>query len=228
MGGEQIKVLVVDDSTVIRGMLAKVLEDDPAIKFVATAANGELALKHLSRMPVDVVTLDVEMPIMDGLTTLHEIVSKYPAIKVIMVSSKTEKGAKTTLDAMAAGAADFVPKPAANREGDSVRELRDELIAKIHTLSGVLPATAQQAATGNSAGAAPRRNRPANVRPEILVIGSSTGGPNALPVVLRGLSPDFKLPILIVQHMPPVFTRQLAIQLEDACGRPCSASTAGW
>ena len=209
IGKKRIRVLVVDDAVVVRRLLTTILESDPAIEVVGTAANGKIALSKLGQLRPDAVVLDVEMPVMDGLETLREIRKRNATVPVIMFSTLTERGAATTLDALALGASDYVTKPA---NVGSVREaqerIRRELIPKLKGLCGwespvSRPPTRQRPAVGR------RRERI-----EVVVIGVSTGGPNALAQVIPALPGDFPVPVLIVQHMPPVFTRLLAERLD--------------
>jgi two-component system chemotaxis response regulator CheB len=223
--GERIRVLVVDDSVVIRRLVTHALEEDPDVEVVGTAANGSIALHRIPQYNPDVLTLDVEMPEMDGLETLRHLRRAYPQIRVIMFSTLTERGAAVTLEALTLGASDYVSK--ASNEGSldrSMTRLREELVPKIKQFF-VLPAKIGAAAGPEPAlvqGAPPPwRSRPAlqntKVRPRVVVIGVSTGGPNALSAILPQFPADFPLPILLVQHMPPLFTRFLADRLCASC-----------
>jgi two-component system chemotaxis response regulator CheB len=221
----KIRILVVDDAVVFRRMVAEELSNDPALEVVGTAANGRIALARMAQVSPDLVILDIEMPEMDGLATLAELRKTYPRLPVIMFSALTERGAEATLDALALGATDYFTKPA-SAEGleGSLKVIREELIPKIKTLfasarkqTGAKVEPCPTAQSPKSAGwhdtPAPRRPgaRPGPV--QVLAIGTSTGGPNALAEVLGGLPADFPVPILIVQHMPPLFTRLLAERL---------------
>lgn len=213
----KIRVLIVDDSVVMRRMIGSILERDAELEVVGAAAHGGLALQKIPQVNPDVITLDVEMPEMDGITTLRAIRKTYPKLPVIMFSTLTAKGAVTTLEALDAGASDYVAKPAnlgAINEG--LLKLEHELIPKIKALCrapvpGALhraPSLAVSLVTGRPAAAPP----PA-VPFGILCIGTSTGGPNALAEVFKLFPGDFPLPIVIVQHMPPLFTAFLAERL---------------
>ena len=201
------RVLVVDDSSFFRRRLAEALEADPAIEVVGSAGHGGLALDKIPQVNPDLVTLDVEMPVLDGLQTLAEIRARWPKLPVIMVSASTERGAAVTIDALLAGASDYVLKPTGATAGEGLQAWRAELIAKVLRLTGASrPAPARAAASALPA------LQPAAV-PEIVAIGASTGGPQALHELLRCLPPGWPVPIVVVQHMPPLFTRTLAERL---------------
>lgn len=210
--GARIRVLVVDDSVVIRRLVATVLEGDPQLEVVGTASNGAIALARVPQLSPDVITLDVEMPEMNGLEMLRELRKTYRDVRVIMFSTLTERGASATMEALSSGADDYVTKASNFGALDrSMEALRGELIPKIKqffTIEGSEPP-------------ASRAQRPAPVtplrtgtRPQVVAIGVSTGGPTALGEILPQFPADFPLPILIVQHMPPVFTRLLAERLQ--------------
>jgi two-component system, chemotaxis family, protein-glutamate methylesterase/glutaminase len=213
-----IGVLVVDDSVVIRRMVSAVLDDDPDIEVVGTAANGRIALDKLPQLRPDIIILDVEMPVMDGLATLRSLRPTHPSLPVIMFSTLTERGAMATLDALAAGASDYVTKPShVGSVAASIDRVRVELIPKIKALVGasrqrVAPGAASRPRTPNVA-ARPDRLNPV----EAIVIGCSTGGPDALAVIAAGLPADLGVPLIIVQHMPPLFTRLFADRLDRNC-----------
>jgi two-component system chemotaxis response regulator CheB len=201
----KIRVLVVDDAVVFRRLVADELSADPAIEVVGTAANGKIALARLPQVSPDLVILDVEMPELDGLATLREIRKGYPKLPVIMFSALTERGAAATLDALALGATDYFPKPAAGGRDASLRVIREDLIPEIKALCGRAAAPAV---------AIPPKAAPAvGGRVEVVAIGTSTGGPTALTELFAGLPADLPVPVVIVQHMPPMFTRLLAERL---------------
>jgi len=212
-----IRVLVVDDSVVIRRMVSGILGEDPRLEVVGTAPNGRIGLQKISQVNPDVVTLDIEMPEMDGLETLRELRHTWPALPVIMFSALTERGAAATLEALSLGASDYVTKPAGvGNQQESLNRIRDDLIPRIVALAGH-PATAESPRPVVSPPAPrPLGHRGAADPVEIVAIGVSTGGPNALARLLPMLPVDFPLPIVIVQHMPPVFTRFLAERLSAA------------
>jgi two-component system chemotaxis response regulator CheB len=213
----KIRVLVVDDSVVIRRLVSDVLSKDPDIEVAGVAANGRIALEKIIQLRPDVVTLDVEMPEMDGLQALKHIRRSYPRLAVIMFSTLTGRGAAITIEALSAGASDYVAKPAsAGGATAGIETIRAELIPKIKALCGrndVAPAKSENFKSALQF-KVPQRKIGANFRrPEILAIGASTGGPNALATVIPALPANFPVPIVIVQHMPPIFTRLLAERL---------------
>ena len=210
---QPVRVLIVDDSAVIRRMLSYLLASDSEIVVAGTAGNGIQALARIPDLKPDAVTLDIEMPGMDGLETLVEIRKLYPKLPVIMVSALTEHGATATLDALVRGASDYVTKPSPGEpKGLSQERVRDELLRKIKCLCGV--SAPQPRPVPGSAVATARAQEPI----DLVAIGTSTGGPNALTEVIPQFPADFPVPIVIVQHMPPLFTRHLAERL-NAHGR---------
>jgi two-component system chemotaxis response regulator CheB len=230
----RIRVLVVDDSVVVRRMVTSALGEDPDIHVVGTASNGQLALDKIALLAPDIITLDIEMPVMDGLTTLRHLRRDHRKIPVIMFSTLTERAASATLDALAAGAADYVTKPAnVGSVSMALEAVRLQLVPKIRALSGRGAARqgvpAQPAASRGARphtrlpvtaanGAPARPGAPITARPgaepiAVLAIGSSTGGPDALASVIPALGSGLRVPVVIVQHMPPVFTRLFAERL---------------
>jgi two-component system chemotaxis response regulator CheB len=209
----KIRILVVDDSAVFRRLVADELASDPGLEVVGTAANGRIALARMSQVNPDMVILDVEMPEMDGLETLKELRKTYRRLPVIMFSALTERGAEVTLDALALGATDYFTKPTDLGSLDaSLRVIREDLIPKIKMICA--PTGANLKPTGSAAAARSPSRAPASTGLiRVVVIGTSTGGPNALAEIFTRLPADFPVPILIVQHMPPMFTRLLAERL---------------
>lgn len=213
-----IGVLVVDDSVVIRRIVSNVLDDDPDITVVGTAANGRIALDKLDALRPDIVILDVEMPVMDGLATLRELRRKHPTLPVVMFSTVTERGAMATLDALAAGATDYVTKPTqASSATASIERVRAELIPKIKGLVGAARTRALFANRPVHKAPLPPTTAVRQDRIDVIVIGASTGGPDALSSIVAGLRSDLNVPILVVQHMPPLFTRLFAARLDRSC-----------
>jgi len=216
---KKARVLIVDDAMLIRKLVSDALAADPAIEVVGDAANGRIALQKIAQLSPDLVTLDIEMPEMDGLATLREIRKTHPRLPVIMFSALTERGAADTLEALHIGASDYVTKPS-SAAGKAVAQERicQDLVPKIRSLCRVgMPA--QPAGTARPVGPVappkPFTMRPLGSAPraDVVVIGVSTGGPNALATVLSALPKEFPAPILLVQHMPNMFTRFLAERL---------------
>ncbi len=209
-----IRVLIVDDSVVIRRLLTDIIEADPDFEVVGTASNGQIAVDKMTRLQPDVITLDVEMPVLDGIGTLRLLRERGLSKPTVMFSTLTERGAAATLDAMQLGAADYVTKPSNTGGFDEARErVRVELLPKLRAIGRrSVPTTA-----------ALRKQAPpvpvgASVFCDILAIGCSTGGPNALAEVFDRLPATFGVPIVITQHMPPVFTGLLAKRLDQISG----------
>jgi two-component system chemotaxis response regulator CheB len=235
----KIRILVVDDSVVVRRMVSDALGADPQLEVVGAAANGKIALARIPQVNPDIVILDVEMPELDGLATLERIRKLQPILPVIMYSTLTRRGAAATLDALSLGANDYVTKPT-NVESaqQALEQIRAELIPKIKMFcakaAGLEFASVTRPApltTPGGKGLATPFRRPGKV--EAVAIGVSTGGPNALSELVPEFPADFSVPILIVQHMPPVFTKLLAERLEASAhikveeGAPGQAVKAG-
>jgi two-component system chemotaxis response regulator CheB len=216
----RIRVLIVDDSVVVRKVLTDALSNDPAVEVIGSAANGVIALKKIPQLNPDLVVLDVEMPEMDGLETVKHIRLGWPKLPVIMCSSLTERGAETTLRALAFGASDYVAKPSRLNacELDNLGSFKAELLAKVKALCGIesaSPALPPLAPRPPLALARPlTRREPVSA----LAIGCSTGGPTALATLFKGFPRDLPVPIFIVQHMPPLFTKLLAERLAASSG----------
>jgi two-component system chemotaxis response regulator CheB len=215
--GARVRVLVVDDSVVIRRLVTHALSEDPALEVVGTASNGVIALERIAQLNPDVITLDLEMPEMDGLGVLRRMRNQQVRPRVVMFSTLTDRGAALTLESLALGADDYVTKAANVGSLDrSMASLRGELIPKIKQfflLPGVT-AVMPPAVALKPSGIPPVPFRKGPQR-RVLAIGISTGGPTALGVIIPRLPGDFPLPILIVQHMPPLFTRFLAERLQS-------------
>lgn len=222
--GQKTRILVVDDSAVMRSLLRSVIATDNSLEIAGAAADGESALRLIESLRPDLVLLDVEMPVMDGLMTLRQMRARNLRAPVIMCSALTQRGARVTIEALASGASDYVAKPS-NQLGPAVaiQNLAHELIPKIFALTNKTPQT-QQAAHQYSgaprallAGGPAPMNQSITATPTVLAIGISTGGPAALDVLLPSLPGNFPLPVLVVQHMPELFTRLLAERLHDRC-----------
>jgi two-component system chemotaxis response regulator CheB len=227
----RIRILIVDDSAVMRSLLRSVLISDPALEVVATAADGESALAAVATQHPDLVLLDVEMPVMDGLLTLRMMRARGDCMPVIMCSSLTQRGARVTIEALAAGATDYVSKPesqASRITGASA--LAQELLPRIHALAGTeirSPIHFSALSPRQPVGVPGPRTPILNSPPSLLAIGVSTGGPAALDVLLPALPAKFPLPVLIVQHMPELFTRFLAERLNQICNLPVREAAEG-
>ena len=213
-----VRVMVVDDSAIVRGLIIQMLEKSPEVVIAARAANGEAALAELGRVEVDVIVLDLEMPVMDGMTALPLLLAKRPGVKVVVASTLSQRNARISLEALQQGAADYVPKP---ETGTLVRaeEFERELVGKVLALGRRRSSPAALAPA-----VAPRPTRV--VRPGVVAIGGSTGAPPVLLELMAGWK-GVAQPILITQHMPATFTALLAEQIERASRRPCAEGKDG-
>ncbi|WP_255448566.1 chemotaxis response regulator protein-glutamate methylesterase [Telmatospirillum sp. J64-1] len=260
---DPVRVMVVDDSAVVRGLITRMLEEDPGISVVASVGNGQMALNALERHSVEVVLLDIEMPIMDGMTALPKLLQVNRNLQIIMASTLTLKNADISMRALEAGAADYIPKPTSTREmtGGGM-DFKQELIGKVKALaqryrtatggnraapSAGQPVAERSAPSGAAPAARPAAPRPTTAAPgkvaihppgpislrqpssdapDVLAIGSSTGGPQALFAVLSGLK-GLRQPILITQHMPATFTTILAEHISRISGIPAAEGKDG-
>jgi two-component system chemotaxis response regulator CheB len=217
-----IRVLIVDDSMVVRRILTDLLGRDESVQVAGTAADGKIALAKIEQLKPDLVTLDIEMPGMSGLETLAEIRKLYRRLPVIMFSTLTERGASTTLEALSLGASDYATKPSnTGSQEATAQKIKEELIPKIKALCGLR--TRSQILSSVGPAIAPQAPawpglRRTGQRIDVLAIGTSTGGPNALMEVLPRLPADLPVPVVLVQHMPPIFTRLLAERLDKTSG----------
>ncbi|WP_249731970.1 chemotaxis-specific protein-glutamate methyltransferase CheB [Roseococcus sp. SDR] len=222
----KLRVMLCDDSPTVRSALARVLEADPGIAVVARVGDGAQALAALDAAPpaerAQVVLLDLEMPVMDGMTALPLILRREPKPVVIVASALTQKGASATMDAMRAGASDYIPKPGAAGGGLADPNFRAELLAKVKGWARLRQPAAR-------APLAPVRPAPARAGdpPKVICIGSSTGGPQALAALVRRLPRQITLPVVIVQHMPAGFTAMLAKHLDGLGGPPVAEARQG-
>jgi two-component system chemotaxis response regulator CheB len=214
--------MICDDSAVIRGALARILESDPEIAVVAKLENGKLAVDQIRAAQVDVVVLDIEMPVMDGLAALPLLLRADPGVRVIMASTLTTRGADIALRALRLGASDYIPKPS------SIRTVSDdgfkrELLEKVKGLGRLRHHTTMPARPQ-----APIALRPAPLLPaRLLAVGSSTGGPQALFALVQGLGQSVGVPVVITQHMPATFTPILADHLNRLGLMPCTEARDG-
>jgi two-component system chemotaxis response regulator CheB len=214
---DRIRVFLVDDAAAVRRLVTSALNRDPALEVVGTAGNGQLALARLDEYQPDVVLLDLEMPVLDGLETLKALRKTHPRLPVIMFSRFTQRGVEATVHALMLGADDYVPKPGDGLDVGSCVE--DLLIPKIkllarrpHVPEGPRPSSG---ALASAPGPAPPPARPRRQRVEIVALGASTGGPNALAELFPAFPADWSVPTVVVQHMPPAFTTRLAERLSE-------------
>ncbi|MFN3700154.1 MAG: chemotaxis response regulator protein-glutamate methylesterase [Alphaproteobacteria bacterium] len=217
---QKIRIILVDDSAVIRGALARLLESDPAIQIVSSVSNGALAVSAAQRYKPDIVILDIEMPEMDGLRALPLIKAASPNTKVVMFSALTQKGAEITMKALALGAVECLVKPSSG-EAQSGGAFHERLLSLIHSLragvSVLVTAPAFVPLPKSVSTPLPTPKKSPSFKPQILAIGSSTGGPQALHSVLKHCR-NLPVPIVITQHMPPTFTRVLAEHITKNTG----------
>ncbi|HEX3992753.1 MAG TPA: chemotaxis response regulator protein-glutamate methylesterase, partial [Acetobacteraceae bacterium] len=216
------RVMICDDSATIRGAISRMLESDPGIQVVSKASNGRMAIEELKRTKVDVLVLDIEMPVLDGMTALPLLLQTDPGLKIVMASTLTTRGADIAMRALRMGAADYVPKPS-TIGATSDERFKLELISKVKGLARLR----------NRAALPPRpapscMTRPAPVLPpKLLAIGSSTGGPQALFTLIQALGRSVNVPIVLTQHMPATFTPILAEHITRLGGLPCAEAKDG-
>ncbi len=215
--------MICDDSAVIRSAIARLLSAGPGIEVVARVANGQAALDALRVHDVDVVVLDIEMPVMDGMTALPLLLSASPGLAVIIASTLTTRGADISLRALRLGAADTLSKPSAE-EVASDHRFGAELVAKV---LGLARLRRIRSAQPPPASAAPGLCAPPSLPPRLLAIGSSTGGPNALFTLVQALRPNLRIPVVITQHMPATFTPILAQHIDKLGVLPCAEAQDG-
>ena len=234
-----IRVMVVDDSAVIRGLITRMLADDRAISVVASVGNGQLAVQALAKTDMDVIIMDIEMPVMDGLTALPKLLEIDPEVHILMASTLTERNADVSIRAMTLGASDYVPKPTSTREISGGDAFRRELLEKIHILGSKPKRGLRRVPVETPRPVAPQAPRPIYppgpiklrapglLRPNVLAVGSSTGGPQALFAFFKDVRPSINLPVVVTQHMPPTFTTILAQHIERTCQWPCREAVEG-
>lgn len=232
---QKTRVLVVDDSAVIRTVVTRTIEKESDMEIVGTAINGELGVKSVEQLKPDVVILDIEMPIMDGITALPLILEKHPSARVLICSTLSSRGADISIKALTMGAAECLLKPSSGSIV-SAEDFQNDLVRIVRSLgrrmrpsekSGQSSAQASTALVGTNF---PKfeittREKP-KLPPKILAIGSSTGGPKALISVLKDIN-KLPIPIVITQHMPKTFTSQLANHITESCGLICQEGTEG-
>lgn len=228
--------MLVDDSAVVRGFIGRILESDPGIKVVASVSNGEQGVTSAARHNPDIVILDIEMPVMDGITALPKILAASPGVKVVMCSTLSVRNAEITLKALSLGATECIAKPTNSSEIHSADDFKTEVLRVIKALgrrsdagSVARPATTAPIASGTYAGGQNaalkqktafelRKHLPGEMfRPNLLAIGSSTGGPQALFKVIASFK-NFDVPIILTQHMPATFTKILAQHISQHTG----------
>lgn len=213
---KKIKVMAVDDSVLFRSQVQKAFEGCSSVEITTTAANGKIALEKLKTQDIELIILDLEMPEMDGIETIKEITQRGLKQKIILFSSVTTYGAEKTLQALRLGAHDFVPKPVADGSPVSPAEkIKESLFSKIISLCRPSKSVSEIIE--------PRlvSSQLESFVPDVVVIASSTGGPNALYDIFKRLTGPLSFPVLITQHMPPIFTTSLAARLGDLSGKIC-------
>ncbi len=247
--GGPFRVMVVDDSAVIRGLVARWLDADPDITVVYTAGDGNSAVRNIRKSRAELVVLDIEMPRLDGMSALPLLIEEVPGIKVIMSSTLTRRNADVTLRALAKGAVDYIPKPESTRVGGAAEDFKRELLEKIKTHgAGLRDRGAAPAVKTTLAGEVPARSKvadkaertgglyadhpielrkPSLVVPKILAVGSSTGGPQALLKVFEALKGELRVPVVVTQHMPATFTQILSEHVSHASGFEAKEGTDG-
>ena len=233
------RVLICDDSLVIRGAIGRMLRGEADIEVSASVRDGRAAVEavqaRLNGLSIDVVVLDIEMPVMDGMTALPLLLAADPTVRVIMASTLTTRGATIAVEALALGAADYVPKPSTAGQGGGDEEFKAELIAKVRGYGRLRRRQCDASASRGPrlvdalprSAAIPARPAAVALRPAVLAVGSSTGGPQALLSFFRRLGPSLGIPVILTQHMPAAFVPLLAEQITKAGGMACREAVEG-
>ncbi len=237
MKSEKIGIFIVDDTAFYRTILKRVLSEMPNVEVVGSAPNGKIALKKITEIKPDIVTLDQEMPEMDGLETLRHLKAASPETMAIMVSAYTTKGAQITLKALGLGAFDFITKAAGNNFQENLKQLQSQLEPVVKAainkrgarngFFGTRPARQRFSGEQTAAPVPPTRKFSPFFRPKIVAVGISTGGPNALAELIPKIPGNLSAPVVIVQHMPPVFTAALAESLDKKSALTVCEAKAG-
>jgi len=227
---DAIRVMVVDDSAVIRGLITRILDADSKLQVVASVSDGQRAVDRVAKTEIDVIILDIEMPVMDGLTALPKILKASPDVKILMASTLTLRNADISMKALSLGATDYIPKPEASSEINGREVFGRNLLEKVRSLGqarrrgrksgGAVPGARPAETTAHKAGTTITLRPSSRVKPRIIAIGSSTGGPQALFTFLGALTKEVRQPIVITQHMPPKFTTILAQHIGQNTGWP--------
>lgn len=224
---QPIRVMIIDDSVVVRGLFTRWVAAETDLELAGAAGDGAQGVARIVACDPDVVVLDVEMPVMGGLEALPKLLAAKPGVRVVMASTLTERGASVTMDALQLGASDYVAKPGSGLGG--AEAYRVELFSKVRALgaraalrrSGIAPGAPEPASAPSYTAAVVTRRLPQTLtKPEVLVVGASTGGPAALREFFTALNGAWRGPVLVVQHMPPTFTALLADQLAKASPLP--------
>ena len=230
------RVMLVDDSPIIRGMNARILDKMPSVEIVASVSNGQMAVTRMEQGGIDVIVLDIEMPVMDGLTAIPLLLERDKNVKILMSSTLTQHGAEVSMRALQLGAADFIPKPTniASVDGrNAIDDYRRDIVEKILALGGTVAKRKGRTPAAPVAQVKAVAKDPSTIytglrtAPKILALGSSTGGPQALMQVLRNLNSPLACPVLVTQHMPPHFTQTLAKHIGDVAKMPSQEAVDG-
>ena len=221
---DPVRAMIVEDSIVVRGLLARWLEAGGDIRVVASVGNGAQALDKAKECRAEVVILDIDMPVMDGIEALPKLLALEPNLKIVMSSTLTLRNAQISLKALSLGASDYVAKPDTVRGVTSSQDYRREIVEKVR---GLAMAEKKKTEIVGEVKSLIRLQKISAPAPKLIVIGSSTGGPQALAQVLRPLSAHLNVPVLVTQHMPPMFTSILAEHLARVTGRPVHEAVDG-